>query len=256
MTVRKPDNSKRTMVVGRTGSGKSHASIDLLSDQDWDLIPWIIIDFKGEDLINDLLVESGWRRVKVGKKYRLVPTPNATIRPLSFKDKIPNKPGLYYMRANPLVDDEQMEAWLLRIHDHGKVGLFIDEGYAMPKFGSTPGFTLILTQGRSLNIPVICLYQRPVWMSRFAIAQADFIRVFKQGDERDEKVTKNFCRPAILPDGSKLGPLELDKLPDYYSLWHDVGQGRTNILKPARSQREILDSFKDRLQVKRKGMFV
>jgi hypothetical protein len=239
MNVRVPDNTKRTMVVGRTGSGKSHGSIDLLEQQDWDSIPWVIIDFKGEDLLEEILHRN-----------------KHAIKHISVQNNPPKQPGLYYMRCNPLVDDDAMEAWLLKVHKQGNLGLFIDEGYAMPKFGSTPGFTLILTQGRSLHIPVICLYQRPVWMSRFAIAQADFIRVFKQGDERDEKVTKNFCRPAILPDGSKLGPLELDKLPDYYSLWHDVGQGRTNVLKPARSKREILDGFKDKLQPKRKGMFI
>src|SRR5690606_13839070 len=137
--------------------------------------------------------------------------------------------------------------WLMQIHKQGNVGLFIDEGYAMPKFGSSPAFTLILTQGRSLRIPVVVLYQRPVWMSRFAIAQADFIRVFKQGDERDTKVTKNFCKPAVLPNGKKLGPDDLDLMPDFFSLWHDVGKGVTSVLRPAPSRQQILSHFKRRL---------
>jgi hypothetical protein len=239
MTVRVPGNSHRTMILGRTGTGKSQAALDMLSEQDFDTIPWVIIDYKGEDLIADI------RAAVKGE-----------IREISVDKNPPKAPGLYYMTCRPIVDDDAMEAWLRKVHRQGNCGLFIDEGYAMPKYGSGPGFTMILTQGRTLNIPVICLYQRPVWMSRFAIAQADFIRVFKQGDERDEKVTKNFCRPAILPNGSKLGPMELDLLPDYYSLWHDVGRGLTSILKPASDRQTVINNFKDRLQPKRKGMFI
>ena len=230
MSVRSPNDTQRTIVLGRTGSGKSQFAIDLLASRNFDEIPWVIVDYKGEDLIELLLKRN-----------------KGAIKHISVRDKPPIKPGLYYMKTNPLVDDDAMEAWLLKVHKQGNCGLFIDEGYAMPRFGSGPGFTLILTQGRSLHIPVICLYQRPVWMSRFAIAQADFFAVFKQGDERDEKVTKNFCKPAILPNGNKLGPLELNQLPDYFCLWHDVGRGETSILKPVPSREIILQKFSRRL---------
>jgi len=239
VSVRAPEDTHRTMVLGRTGTGKSQAALDLLSRANFNEIPWVMIDYKGEDLIRDLLKQNGKQ-----------------IKTLKITDKPPKLPGLYYLPVRPITDDDEMEAWLLKVHRQGNIGLFIDEGYAMPKFGSGPGFTMILTQGRSLHIPVICLYQRPVWMSRFAIAQADFIRVFKQGDERDEKVTKNFCRPAVLPDKTKLGPMELDRLPDYYSLWHDVGRGRTDILRPAPDRRSILQTFKQRLSPRTKGQFV
>lgn len=256
MTVREPEDTHRTMILGRTGTGKSQFGLHLLSEQNWDHMPWVMIDYKGEDLIADILAQNGWRKVRKGKKVMLVRGMDSPIRELEFGDKIPRKAGLYYMNPRPIVDDDAVEAWLLRAHKQGNIGLFIDEGYAMPRFGSGPGFTMILTQGRSLHIPVICLYQRPVWMSRFAIAQADFISVFKQGDERDEKVTKNFCKPAVLPNGNKLGPMDLDKLPDYYSLWHDVGRGETAILKPAPDRRIILQTFKDRLSPRQQRNFV
>lgn len=238
--IRTPDDTHRCMYIGRTGTGKSQAAIAQLADQNFNEIPWVIIDYKGEDLLRDII-----------KRNR------SAIKTIKVTDKPPKKPGLYYMNPAPKDDDGAMEVWLRNVHRQGSLGIYIDEGYALPKFGDSPAFTMILTQGRSLHIPVICLYQRPVWMSRFAIAQADFIRVFKQGDERDEKITKNFCRPAILPDGSKLGPLELDRLPDYFSLWHDVGRGHTAILKPAPDRNTIIGKFTARLKpTKKKGSFI
>ncbi len=254
--TRIPDETHRTIVVGRTGTGKSQGSIDLLSTQNWDEMPWVIIDYKGEDLVRDILAQNGWRKSMKHGRTVLHRTLSSPIVELSLDDKLPRKPGLYYLRPRPKVDDAAMEAWLLRVHARGGIGLFIDEGYAMPAYGDSPAFTLILTQGRTLHIPVIVLYQRPVWMSRFAVAQADFIRVFKQGDIRDKKTVNNYCAPATLPDGKKLGPMELDALPDYYSLWHDVGRGRTAILQPAPDKRTILRTFKERLTPHYTGVMV
>lgn len=256
MTVRAPEETHRTIVIGRTGTGKSQGAIDILSEQDWQSMPWVIIDYKGEDLIRDILVMSGWRKVKRKGVVYVEQTINSRIKELKFEDKIPRRPGLYYMHPRPKIDDEAMEQWLFKVHARGNIGLFIDEGYAMPKFGDSPAFTLILTQGRTLHIPVICLYQRPVWMSRFAVAQADFIRLFKQGDMRDKKVVGNYCPPATLPNGSKLGAAELDRLPDYYSLWHDVSRGITSVLLPAPSREAIMSKFRDRLVLRREGVLV
>lgn len=256
IVTRLPDETHRTIVVGRTGTGKSQAAIDILSAQNFDEIPWVMIDYKGEDLIADMLARNGWRRIKKDGRVVLKRTIHSPIVELSLEDKIPRKPGLYYLRPRPKIDDAAMEAWLLRVHARGSVGLFIDEGYAMPSYGDSPAFTLILTQGRTLHIPVIVLYQRPVWMSRFAVAQADFVRVFKQNDIRDTKAVSNYCAPASLPDGRKLGAYELDALPDYYSLWRDVGRGQTAILQPARGANEILRTFRERLAPQRIGAMV
>ncbi len=256
LPTRLPDETHRTIVIGRTGTGKSQAAIDILSQQNFDEIPWVMIDYKGEDLIAEMLAKNGWRRAKKGGRVVLIRGLHSPIVELSFKDPIPKKPGLYYLRPRPKIDDVEMEAWLLRVHARGSVGLFIDEGYAMPSYGDSPAFTLILTQGRTLHIPVIVLYQRPVWMSRFAVAQADFVRVFKQNDVRDTKAVSNYCAPAILPNGDKLGAYELDALPDYYSLWRDVSRGKTSILQPARREHEILRTFKERLTPHRIGALV
>lgn len=247
MNVRAPEDTHRTLVLGRTGTGKSQSALDLLSNQNFDEMPWVIIDYKGEDLVADMLLDNGWKKVKRKGRQVLVSSHNSPIKELTFDDKLPKKPGLYYLHPRPKLDDAAMEEWLFKVHAKGDMGLFIDEGYAMPNYGDSPAFTMILTQGRSLHIPVICLYQRPVWMSRFAVAQADFIRVFKQGDIRDVKTVNNYCGAAKLPNGEKLGPMQINSLPNYYSLWHDVGRGDTAVLLPAPDRRAILLNFKRRL---------
>lgn len=244
--VRGPTDQQRTLVIGRTGSGKSQFAIALLSMQNWDEMPWVIIDYKGEDLIDDIRLATGGR--KHGK-----------IKVISPTDIPPTKPGLYYMRPRPLVDDEAVQAFLWALHSQkrgpfndrhvGYCGLFIDEGYCLPQKGA---FDVILTQGRTLHIPVICLYQRPVWMSRFAVAQADFVAVFAQMDIRDKKVTGSFVAPAVSNKGEII--TVFNDLPPFHCLWYDVGRGSSTVLSPAPDRKAIISTFKARLLPQPKGL--
>lgn len=243
--MRAPTSKQRTMIIGRTGSGKSQFAIHLLSSQNWDKQPWVIIDYKGDDLLRAIVRQNR-------NKIKLIKCENAP----------PRKPGLYYMNPTPKVDDEAMEAWLFEVWDNGRyrrrfvdkrngTGLFIDEGYQLPQ---RDGFDILLTQGRSLDIPIICLYQRPTWMSRFAVAQADFFAIFDQNDERDIKTTSSFIKPAVAPNGGLIDAYsELDR---YYCLWYDVSEGHSCVLKPAPGRQEILNNFNLRLQKPRNSSSV
>jgi len=232
------------MIIGRTGSGKSQFAVHLLSFQNWDKQPWIIIDYKGDDIIRDLCKQS------MNKIKRIYPDKEP-----------PKKPGLYYMNPTPKIDDEIVEKWLFKVWENGRykkhnkhngTGLFIDEGYQLPQ---RDGFDILLTQGRSLKIPIICLYQRPTWMSRFAVAQADFFAIFDQNDERDLKTTAAFVKPVITPKGDRI--TVYNELEPYNCLWYDVNAGHSCVLSPAPSRKQILDAFKLRLNVKeRAGYFI
>lgn len=231
MEVHGPTDQQRTLVLGRTGSGKSVFAIALLSTRNFDEMPWVIIDYKGEDLVGEI------RKYCKGK-----------IKTISVNDKPPTKPGLYWMKPTPKVDDEAVEKWLWQVWKNGHTGLFIDEGFALPQ---KDAFDAILTQGRSLYIPVICLYQRPAWMSRFAVAQADFFAVFDQNDERDLKTTKAFVKPAkvINEEGKEIEVTVYSELPKYHCLWYDVGRGYSSVLLPAPEPKQIISTFKRRLGV-------
>src|ERR1700759_1057067 len=125
-----PDDSKRVTVIGRSGSGKTQAAIWLLSRRSYTSKPWIIFDFKREELINKI--------------------PYA--QHLELTDKLPKEPGVYIVHPVP-GQEKQIEAMLWRIHQRGRTGIFVDEGYMIHK--QSDAFEAILTQGRSKSIPVI-----------------------------------------------------------------------------------------------------
>ncbi len=254
--TRGPTDQQRTVVLGRTGSGKSQFSIALLSTRNFDEMPWIIIDFKGEDLLQDILrAVNGSIKSKGGD----------IIKHISPFDPVPVKPGLYYMKLRPILDTPALEAWLWKLHGDkrgtlggkkyvGNAGLMIDEGYCMPQPLRGGAFDVILTQGRSLHIPVIVLYQRPVWMSRFAVAQADFFAVFEQNDIRDLKIASQFVKPVKGENGQTI--TVFSDLPRYHCLWYDVGDGVSTVLAPAPDRQSIINLFKSRLMTTKERALV
>lgn len=230
-----PTNQQRVIVLGRTGSGKSQFSIALLSTRDWNRMPWTIIDYKGEDLLEDIREAT-----------------NGAIKQVSPYEEPPKKPGLYWMNPSPVIDDEAVNAYLWKVWRNERHGLFIDEGFALPQAPKGP-FDVILTQGRTKRIPVIALYQRPVYMSRFAVAQADYFAVFDQNDERDLKTTAQYVKAAKGPNNEIISVFS--PLPKYHCLWYDVSQGVSTVLQPAPARDDIIDAFINRLRpVKRKAL--
>lgn len=219
-----PGDTDRTIVLGRTGSGKSVFAIWLLSLQDFDKKPWVIIDYKGEDLIQTILAQ------------------NKAVKVITCDKDPPTKPGLYWMQPTPKIDDDRMEKWLFQCWKQENIGLFIDEGYALPQKSA---FDIILTQGRSKHIPVIALYQRPVYMSRYAVAQANFFAAFDQNDKRDLITTAQFLKPPIVR-GEEI-PLKT-KLPPYWFIWYHVNTGKSVICRPCPPGNKILATFRERLK--------
>lgn len=206
--MRIADASKRTTILGRTGSGKTVAGIWHLSLRNWREMPWVILDYKGDSLIGKLpaKVITDW--------------------------KVPTEPGLYILKPLAKVEDDIVEAFLWRMKEQGNVGLYVDEGYMLPYDGKSDALNAILTQGRSLRVPTIILSQRPVWLSRFVITEADFFQVFWLNDQRD-RVTLE----SVIPAGVR------ERLPEYCSFYFDVGADELLKLRPVPREEEILASF-------------
>lgn len=206
-----PDDTQRLAIVGKTGTGKTQAAVWHLAQRDFDVMPWIIIDFKGDALIGEI---------------------GATE--ISLTDSIPTEPGLYIV--HPIVDDvEGLEAFLWKIWSSGYIGLYIDEGYMInPRSGA---FNAILTQGRSKHIPVIMLSQRPTWVSRFVFSEAEFYMIFHLNDENDQKRVTQFMPSR-----------KLEKLPRYQSYYYDVGEDKLITLKPVPKKQAILAQFDAKLK--------
>lgn len=209
--IRFPNDTHRHAIVGRTGCGKTVLAAWMLSQRDWDLKPWIIYDFKGDELIAEL------------------PARQIDLR------TVPDEPGLYIVRPLPDQQDEITDH-LFRIWEHENCGLYIDEAYMIGQHNT--GYRAILTQGRSKRIPVISLSQRPVKVDTFTLSEADFIQTFALNSFRDKKTMEEYM------------PVDMDeKLPEHYSWYYDVGKDKLFRFVPVPPPEKILEIFRRRMQI-------
>lgn len=213
--MRIPDNTNRLSIVGATGSGKTIAEIWHLSMRDLTSFTWVIFNWKGDKSIDGI--------------------PHAKFIDL---DEIPIKPGVYIYHPLP-GDDARVEQIMWEIWQRGKIGVVIDEGYMVGE--RNPAFRAILTQGRSKEIPVIVLSQRPVWMDRFVFSESEFFQIFRLADSRDRKSVQQFI------------PNDIDKrLPKFHSYYYDVAEDKISVLLPVPPIEEIYKTFRRKLSVTRK----
>ena len=78
-SFRLPNFHQRTAIIGRTGSGKTQFGAWLLSHAPFDKQPYVMIDYKGDDLLNsiDRVREIGLKEVpKHAGLYTIRPTPS------------------------------------------------------------------------------------------------------------------------------------------------------------------------------------
>ena len=181
-----PGASDRTVIIGATGSGKTVFGAWILSKQRFNKRPWIIIDFKGEEL------------------WDLVQTP--PLMTLKLGD-MPSKKGLYRMSVLP-GDDDIIEEFFRKVWIKENIGLFIDE---VSLINSKRWFKALLRQGRSKRIPVISCTQRPVDCDREIFTESQFKSIFRLDDKRDYKIVEDFCPGTDLTKA----------LPDKWSYWYD-----------------------------------
>jgi hypothetical protein len=215
---RLPRTDEHMAIVGCTGSGKTTMAAWVLSCCPFDLMPYIAIDYKNDDLLQ-----------QIGR-----------IKELELSDPIPEKPGLYVIRPLPS-EKEDVEKWLWKVWEKGNTGLFIDEAYLLPDADAIKN---ILAQGRSLRIPVIAASQRPVSVPRSIFTEASHIAVFRLNDRRDKQTVGFFT-----PDGM----LE-KRLPKYHSYWYNVKDHDEDkpgepyfVLKPVPKAEEIVAKINERL---------
>lgn len=222
---RLPDDSQHTCVIGKNGSGKTVFGAWLLSKSTFDHQPKVIIDYKIDELLD-----------KIEK-----------VEDIDY-NYVPKHPGLYRLRPSE-ADSESVEAWLHKAADRSNVGVYIDEGLAVPQQSPRySGLRKLLTQGRSKRCPVTMLIQRPAFVSRFLFSESSFFAVFRLQDDDDKAVIKRFTpspREVPLWDQNV-------RLPDYYCRWYDERNEFSAILPPAPSEDEILEKFYDRLRTRRK----
>jgi DNA helicase HerA-like ATPase len=215
-----PADDERTLIVGMTGSGKTQFGAYLLAQQNFKRKPWVIVDYKGDVLLNSL----------------------ERTREIGYE--IPKKPGLYILHAHP-EDGDAMENWLRKTWERGNMGLYFDEGMMLPNQRGVGAAATLQIQGRSRKIPIITLSQRPVDISRYAVSQASHVVMFRTSDKRDDETLTQVV-PRDFPDWV---PQELGtRLPDYHSRWYDVGRDQRFVLQPVPDADTIREQIDGKLE--------
>lgn len=209
-----PRSDKRTAVIGSTGSGKTQFAVWLLSIRDYDRRPWVIFDFKGDQLIEQIEGEGA--------------------KEISIFGPPPKKAGIYIVRPIPELHDQAVEKFLWACWAQEYIGIYIDEGYMLGQRNAA--LNACLTQGRSKNIEMIILSQRPVWMSKFVFSEANFFAVFNLTLESDRKHVQGY-----------IGNNAISLLPKYNCLWYDVDNQEGATFKPVPKASDIIASFADKL---------
>jgi hypothetical protein len=227
MALLLPRDDEHLFIPGRNGSGKTFGAMWHLSQRSYPSRPWLIVDYKRDGLI-----------------AQLDDLPN--VREIDVGGKMPKSPGIYIVRPVAKRDEAEIEALLWSAWHNERTGVYVDEGLML---GRSDAYRAILTQGRSKNVPLIVLAQRPVWLDRFTVSEASYYQVYYLHDRADQETVNRFLPIDI---GAYYGTNPPNRLPPYYSVWHDVKRDITNILKPVPDADNILDTFAFRLKPRRK----
>lgn len=209
MQIRSPNNTHRHAVIGRTGSGKTVYALWALQRRNYDKMPWIVFDWKRDENIAKI---PGQLELNVGAR-------------------IPRRAGIHVVHPLPKIDDEAVDDMMWDILDHGRTGIYVDEGYMISMYNNS--YRSILTQGRSKHIPVITLSQAPAHISPFILRESEFITCFHLQTPNDRKRMAEF-----IPGGGDVG-----MLPRFHSLYYDVAEDRSTILGPVPDVATIMERF-------------
>lgn len=206
--VRFPASDERTVIIGSTGSGKTQFGVYMLATRDFHRRPWFVLDFKGEKLFTKL-----------------------ELTPFKLGDPLPTEPGIYWMRIIP-GEDELVSQFFLQVYNQENCGVFVDEGYMLPY--QDKWFRALQTQGRSKNIEVITLTQRPARLDLTIFSEASFFCIFNLTLKDDKKRVYEFTEG-----------LQIKRLPPYHSLWYDVAANEHVIFEPCPPADELIKVFRD-----------
>lgn len=205
-----PGPTDRLVVVGQTGSGKTTASMWHLSGKDFDAQPWLCINFKGDDLMNEV---AALPRVKTIGLHEM-----------------PGDKGLYFV--NPLPHEgEQLDALLGRVWERGNCGIFVDEVYQIK---IKTWFEACMVQGRSKRVPMIICTQRPARMPLFVFSEAQYAQIYNLM-KKDDRIRIEGDFPGISRD-YHLAP--------YCSYWYNVASREVVEFGPVPESSTIIDTFK------------
>lgn len=206
-----PKHGERALIIGQTGSGKTAFARFLLTRMPGS----IIYDTKHEPKFNRL-------------SKKVVKTVAEAMEAFREDDK------LEYVIVRPPVavsfEPKLLDEMLMEHYETARnVTAYLDEVYQFHLGGKAgSGLLALLTRGRSRGITTVMSTQRPMWLSRFCLTEAQRFYIFNLVDKRDWKTISE-----IVPGSEKLA-----KLPRYHFYYYDYDLDRPVLYAPVPFDRE------------------
>ena len=166
-----PGEGERGLIVGQTGSGKT--ALATWMNERRPRAPILIYDTKGDP--------------KFERMPRSAVTPDEHMLGAMIED-----PELDYVIWRPDVriahDTEKLDDVLLHHYDNWQADAYLDELRSFCTSGRAgPGLMALYTRGRSRGISTVGGVQRPAWVSRDAMSEAQHFYIFDMVDQKDRK---------------------------------------------------------------------
>lgn len=164
-----PGLTDRAFFVGMTGSGKSYLARALLQPRTYVAI-W---DGKGD------VRWAGYRRFET-----LEALERATMNPVRCPRFI------YAPKPTELRDQATREAYFDWLYERQNTLCYIDEIYSVApsrRDDIPPGLHAMLTRGRARRTPVWAAVQRPSWVDRSFLTEAEHAYLFRLQDPQDRQ---------------------------------------------------------------------
>lgn len=170
-----PEKGERMLIVGQTGSGKTLFACHLLDH--CEQTPIFIYDTKIEPKFDEYFPEalqySRWQ--DMAKRAR---------------ERMEGEDIFIWRPEVSIVSDPEILDYYLSKHYLSLTNsiCYLDEIYQYHQgVRAGPGLVSLLTRGRSKGITTIMSTQRPAWLSRFALTEAQKFCVFRLIDKADKK---------------------------------------------------------------------
>jgi len=215
-----PHQGERVLLCGQTGSGKTGLACWLLRRIEQS--PVIIYD------------------TKIDEKFRALPFSTVVESWNELLEAVERAEHDYIImrpHVNVVSDPELLDKHLLYHynHLHGTV-VYIDEVTQFHQNGRIgPGFLSVLTRGRSRGITTIMSTQRPSWISRSCLTEAQRFFILRLKDKRDSKVFD-----AVIEDFS-----HAPKAPKHWFYYENDGEENLRLFRPIKLDEGIDKGYID-----------
>lgn len=160
--IRANKDGQRILIVGASGSGKSHHAREIIAKQSG--VHFLILDLKddAQDMAKHLF--------SMGQRVAIT---NDEIKAINLLQNF----NVVIFTPSENFDDDDISDFLLRFYRNVRnAGICFDEAYLLK---ATIGLKTLLTRGRSRNLSVISCSQRPVVVPSVCRSESNHVFVHR-----------------------------------------------------------------------------